>query len=142
MEINEKILNINEIIEYIKEQKNSGQKVVLCQGHFNTVHPGHIRFLEYAKKQGDCLIVAIQGYNHLEEKNKKNFFDEYDRARGVASLQKVDKVIIFNDISFLPLVILSFSGSPTIFPLSKSHFFWINGSFVNPCCESVHSIST
>ncbi|HBG48340.1 MAG TPA: ADP-heptose synthase [Cyanobacteria bacterium UBA9971] len=104
MEINEKILNINEIIEYIKEQKSSEQKVVLCQGHFNTVHPGHLRFLEYAKKQGDCLIVAIQGYNYLEEKNKKNFFDEYDRARGVASLQKVDKVIIFNDISFLDVI--------------------------------------
>ena len=78
--------------------------MVLCQGHFNTVHPGHLRFLEYAKKQGDCLIVAVQGYNHLEEINKKNFFDEYDRARGVASLQKVDKVIIFNEISFLDVI--------------------------------------
>lgn len=104
MEINEKILNINQIIEYIKEQKALGQKVVLCQGHFNTVHPGHLRFLEYAKKQGNCLIVAVQGYNRLEEKNQKNFFDEYDRARGVASLQKVDKAIIFNDISFLDVI--------------------------------------
>jgi len=104
MEINEKILNINEIIEYIKSQKALGLRVVLCQGHFNTIHPGHLRFLEYAQKQGDCLIVAIQGYNYLEEKNKKNFFDEYDRARGIASLQKVDKVIIFNDISFLDVI--------------------------------------
>lgn len=104
MEINEKILNINELTEYIKKQKDSGLKIILCQGHFNTIHPGHLRFLEYAKKQGDCLIVAVQGYNHLEEKNKKNFFDEYDRARSVASLQKVDRAIIFNDISFLDVI--------------------------------------
>ncbi len=104
MEINEKILNIKELKEYIKEQKASKQKIVLCQGHFNTIHPGHLRFLEYAKKQGDCLVVAIQGYNHLEKQNRKNFFDEYVRARSVASLQKVDKAVIFNDISFLDVI--------------------------------------
>jgi rfaE bifunctional protein kinase chain/domain len=104
METNEKILNINDISEYAQVQKNAGKRVCLCQGHFNTIHPGHLRFLEYAKKQGDCLIVAIQGYNYLEDNNKKNFFDESDRARGVAALQKVDKVIIFNEISFLDVV--------------------------------------
>lgn len=104
METTEKILDINSISNYIETLKKSGLKIVLCQGHFNTIHPGHIRFLEYADKQGDCLIIAIQGYNYLEEKNKKIFFNEQDRARGVAALQKVDKVIIFNDQSFLNVI--------------------------------------
>jgi len=104
VDINDKILDINKIKDYAQKQKSLDLKIVLCQGHFNTIHPGHLRFLEYAKNQGDLLIVAIQGYNHLEENNKKIFFDEFDRARSIASIQKVERVIIFNDISILDII--------------------------------------
>jgi len=104
MEINEKILNIEQISDFAGEQKRQGNKIVLCQGHFNTIHPGHLRFLENAKKQGDCLIVAVQGYNHLEKKNRKNFFNQEDRAKSVASLQKIDRVVIFDDILFSEII--------------------------------------
>ncbi|OGH96852.1 MAG: hypothetical protein A2104_08125 [Candidatus Melainabacteria bacterium GWF2_32_7] len=104
MDINQKIVNIDQLKEYVQEQKAQNQEIVLCQGHFNTIHPGHLRFLEFAKQQGDCLIVAVQGYNWLEDKNKGVFFDTEERARGVASLQKVDKVVIFNDFSILDVI--------------------------------------
>ena len=38
-------------------------KCVLVFGHFSTIHPGHIRYLKYAKKLRKRLIVALLGDN-------------------------------------------------------------------------------
>ncbi|MGB9070485.1 MAG: adenylyltransferase/cytidyltransferase family protein [Candidatus Acidiferrales bacterium] len=35
--------------------------VVCASGCFDLLHPGHIRFLEYAKSLGKILVVAIEG---------------------------------------------------------------------------------
>ena len=36
------------------------KKAVLVSGHFNVLHPGHLRLLRFAKECGDRLIVAVQ----------------------------------------------------------------------------------
>jgi len=35
-------------------------KTVFVSGHFNVLHPGHLRLLRFAKEYGDRLIVAVQ----------------------------------------------------------------------------------
>ncbi len=84
-----KILSLSEIKSKSENIQQSGKTVVLCYGHFNVIHPGHIRFLEFAKSQGDELIVAIRPeLNHKEN----SFFPQLDRAKGVANLSMVDSV--------------------------------------------------
>lgn len=99
MQVSGKIIEISNLEETIQQQRLLNKKIVFCQGHFNVIHPGHLRFLEFAKKQGDFLIVAVQGNNLISEKVKDIFFDEKERARGVASLEKIDNVIIYKDLS-------------------------------------------
>ena len=40
----------------LQEIENSYESSVLVYGHFTTIHPGHIRYLNYAKKLGNKLI--------------------------------------------------------------------------------------
>lgn len=94
------IYQINELKDYINSLDKENKKKVLCQGHFNVIHPGHLRFLEFAKKHGDILIVVVQGENKLEESVRKKFYTVDERAYGVASLVFVDKVYIFTEDSF------------------------------------------
>ena len=48
------------VLRGIREQlRASNLQVVQCHGCFDIVHPGHIRYLRFAKEQGDVLIVSI-----------------------------------------------------------------------------------
>ena len=105
MNINEKISSDVAVLKsWVEKYKKTGKKTVLCQGHFNVVHPGHLRFLEFAKNQGDFLIVALQGKEKLEQKNRDKFFSEEERARGVAFLEGVERVFVFNEIPFWEII--------------------------------------
>jgi len=37
----------------------SNRPMVLCYGSFDVIHPGHIRYLSYARNLGSCLVVAV-----------------------------------------------------------------------------------
>ena len=73
-----------------------GQQVVLCYGHFNIIHPGHIRYLEHAKSLGQQLIVAVQGDQMLTHSGNSHLFSAQERALGLAWLQIVDGVLILD----------------------------------------------
>ena len=36
------------------------RKTVFVSGHFNVLHPGHVRLLRFAKECGDHLTVAVE----------------------------------------------------------------------------------
>ncbi len=104
MKVSNKIItDIKDLKACVDETKREGKKIVLCQGHFNVIHPGHLRFIEFAHEQGDFLVVAVQGEKKLEDVVKNKFFSVSERANGIASLEYVDKVFIYNDASFAEL---------------------------------------
>ena len=85
------------IIQLEKVSQNAGDSVVLCHGHFNIIHPGHIRYLDYARQQGTKLVVSIQGDTSFINTERKHHFSEDERASGVASIQTVDQVILLGE---------------------------------------------
>jgi len=96
--IEKKIIKLEEVTE------ESGNSVVLCHGHFNIIHPGHIRYLDYAKQQGTKLVVSIQGYTSFLNSDRKHQFSEAERAAGVASIQTVDKVVLLGEENLKELI--------------------------------------
>ncbi|MFC1665007.1 PfkB family carbohydrate kinase [Pseudomonadota bacterium] len=84
---------------------SQGQRIVLCHGHFNVVHPGHLRFLHYAKSLGDVLVVGVLGDSKINDAEENaRYFKEEDRAIGLAALESIDHVIILNELSTENLV--------------------------------------
>ena len=77
---------------------------VLCYGHFNVIHAGHIRYLQYAKKLGEYLCVVIQTDNELLPEENEYLFSEYERALNLASIQIVDSVIIIGSDKLTDLI--------------------------------------
>jgi len=86
--IGKKIIKLEEV------SHKPGESLVLCHGHFNIIHPGHIRYLDYARQQGDKLVVSVQGDTSYLDSERKHLFSEAERAVGVASIQTVDQVVL------------------------------------------------
>ena len=82
----------------------SNNSVVLCYGHFNLIHPGHLRYLQHAKNLANKLIVVIRSDEGLDEDLFGQHFTEDERAESVANLQIVDGVIILNQLTLDKLI--------------------------------------
>ena len=66
---------------------------VLVSGHFNVLHPGHLRLLRFAKEYGGRLIVAVES-DRLA--GAAAHVPEHLRLEGVKSNSWVDEAFIFD----------------------------------------------
>ena len=41
--------------------RRAGRRVAFANGCFDVLHPGHVRYLQAAKQQGDILVVGMNG---------------------------------------------------------------------------------
>ena len=57
----------------IKELPKSLQNIVITYGHFDSIHPGHIRYLMHAKNLGGTLVVALRGDRLEKGRNRFQF---------------------------------------------------------------------
>jgi len=77
---------------------------VLATGVFNVLHPGHLLFLEEAKKLGDELDVIVSS-DAIASKLKEGFLlPQEQRAKMVGALKPVDKVFVGDDYDTLKLI--------------------------------------
>jgi len=54
-----KIVTPERLRGLLVEHRRDAQKIVLANGCFDTLHVGHIRYLEGARREGDILAVAV-----------------------------------------------------------------------------------
>ena len=78
-----------------------GRLVVFTNGCFDLVHPGHVRYLDHARKLGDVLIVALNSDRAVAELkgSGRPILNEAERSEVIAALGSVDYVTVFDDIS-------------------------------------------
>jgi rfaE bifunctional protein kinase chain/domain len=70
------------------------QKVVMCHGTFDLVHPGHVRHLAYAKSKADLLVASLTSDAHIAKANYRPFVPQELRAMNLAALEDVDYVVV------------------------------------------------
>ena len=79
-------------IIHLKETKGL-QDCILGYGHFNSIHPGHLRYLKHAKEINNKLVIAIQKDCNFTGKN----YSQIERAESIAQLGIADAVILLSD---------------------------------------------
>ena len=92
--MNTKVETLSELVSGF--QSSHRGNVALCYGHFNAIHPGHLRYFRKAKDSADKLLIALEGDKQLSELERGINFSESDRAQAVAALDIVDGVVIMD----------------------------------------------
>ena len=93
---------------------NNEQKTVLVSGHFNVIHPGHLRLLRFAKECGTRLVVVVES-DRLA--GNAAHVPENLRLEGVASNSYVDEAFIIDS----PVVDIIKELRPDVVVKGKEH---------------------
>jgi len=95
----EKIVSRENLRALLAAAKKNGQRIVLANGVFDTLHVGHTRYLSGAKAEGDLLVVAVNSDSSVRPLKgpARPVLDEHARALLVAALREVDYVVIFSE---------------------------------------------
>ena len=88
-----------ELKAIIQQSKTRGEKIVMTNGCFDILHPGHVSYLENARKLGDRLIVAVNTDESVKRlKGESRPINDLEARMAVlAGLASVDWVVPFGE---------------------------------------------
>jgi rfaE bifunctional protein nucleotidyltransferase chain/domain len=86
-------------VAWREELGRRGKRVVFTNGVFDILHPGHVRYLAEARRQGDALIVAVNSDRSVRANKgpERPVNSEADRAEVITALAVVDAAVIFDE---------------------------------------------
>ncbi|NLO91201.1 MAG: adenylyltransferase/cytidyltransferase family protein, partial [Elusimicrobia bacterium] len=91
---NSKIRTIAGLAKITAQLRKKGKRVVLCHGVYDLLHPGHIKHLEAAKKEGDVLLVTLTPDEYVGKGPGRPVFNQFLRCEAIAALAVVDYVAV------------------------------------------------
>jgi len=92
-----KIVGLDRLKDVVLDARRQGRRSVHCHGCFDIVHPGHIPYLEFARQQGDLLVVSLTGDSDVDKGAQRPYIPQELRAENLAALMCVDFVYINPD---------------------------------------------
>jgi rfaE bifunctional protein nucleotidyltransferase chain/domain len=96
-----KIVTRENLRAKLAEHKQRAQRIVFANGCFDTLHVGHVRYLEGARREGDILVVGVNSDASVcaLKGPGRPILDENARAQLVAAMRSVDYVVLFSEPS-------------------------------------------
>ncbi|HHE3586783.1 TPA: bifunctional D-glycero-beta-D-manno-heptose-7-phosphate kinase/D-glycero-beta-D-manno-heptose 1-phosphate adenylyltransferase HldE [Pasteurella multocida] len=93
------IMNEAELKRVVAQAKARGEKIVMTNGCFDILHPGHVSYLENARKLGDRLIVAVNSDDSVKrlKGETRPINDLQSRMAVLAGLSSVDWLVAFHE---------------------------------------------
>lgn len=86
-------------VAFARAVQRDGKRVVFTNGVFDLLHPGHVRYLQAARAEGDALIVAVNSDRSVRANKgpERPVLPEQERAEILAALAAVDLVFVFDE---------------------------------------------
>lgn len=87
---------------FIKERQTlqaAGKTLVFTNGCFDILHSGHVSYLEFARCQGDALVVGLNADASVKRAKgpERPIHDQDERALVLGALECVDYIIVFEE---------------------------------------------
>jgi rfaE bifunctional protein nucleotidyltransferase chain/domain len=94
------------LVEERRKWREEGRRVVLTNGCFDLLHPGHLTLLEAARANGDVLVVAINSDRSVRriKGEGRPLVPEAERAETLLALEAVDRVVVYDEPTPLEVV--------------------------------------
>ena len=93
------MLDADGLAAFVRDARAAGKRIVFTNGVFDILHPGHLRYLQAARRHGDVLIVGLNSDASVR-RNKgpgRPINPEAERAEVLEALACVDAVSVFDE---------------------------------------------
>jgi len=87
------------LLEHIEVSRAHQERIVMTNGCFDILHPGHVRYLQQARQLGHRLVVALNDDASVSrlKGDGRPLNSLSDRAQVIAALDCVDWVVAFSE---------------------------------------------
>ena len=101
-----KLRTLDSLVPELQHHRATGKKIVFTNGCFDLIHLGHIKYFQFAKTQGDLLIVGVNTDTSIRrlKGEKRPIIHEDDRMQVLEELESIDYLIKFDDDTPLRLI--------------------------------------
>jgi D-beta-D-heptose 7-phosphate kinase/D-beta-D-heptose 1-phosphate adenosyltransferase len=92
-------VSIEQVESLVAGWRREGRSVVFTNGVFDILHPGHLRYLQAARAQGDHLVVGVNSDRSVRANKgpSRPINPESERAEMLAALACVEAVVVFDE---------------------------------------------
>ena len=99
MTLPKKVLTLEKAVALVEHLRHDGRAVVFTNGVFDILHPGHVRYLQGARREGDALIVGVNSDRSVKsiKGSLRPITPEGERAEVLAALECVTAVVVFDE---------------------------------------------
>lgn len=93
------VVSASDMMGVVAEARGKGQRVVMTNGCFDLLHPGHIAYLEQAATLGDLLVVAVNDDDSVRrlKGDARPVNTVVDRMAVLVGLASVDYALPFSE---------------------------------------------
>lgn len=92
------ILTVDELLKIATDPPEikywQGEEVVICDGVFDLLHPGHVDHLLEAAREGSFLIVMVAKDSYVNKGPDQPYFSQQERAFMIDCIKDVDIVTL------------------------------------------------
>jgi D-beta-D-heptose 7-phosphate kinase/D-beta-D-heptose 1-phosphate adenosyltransferase len=94
-----KIKTLPELLKEIEEARRKRRVIVFTNGCFDVLHIGHIKYLQYARAQGDLLVVGVNTDASVTRLKgpQRPILKQHDRGQILAAIEWVDYIVFFDE---------------------------------------------
>lgn len=89
---------MKELLPELQRHRAAGKKIVFTNGCFDLIHLGHVKYFQFAKRQGDLLVVAVNTDSSIRrlKGEKRPIIGEADRIGVLEELESIDYLVRFD----------------------------------------------
>jgi len=97
---------LDALLPELTRHRASGKRLVFTNGCFDLIHLGHIKYFQFAKQQGDLLIVGVNTDKSIQRLKgpKRPIINETDRLSVLEELESIDYLVPFDDDTPINLI--------------------------------------
>jgi D-beta-D-heptose 7-phosphate kinase/D-beta-D-heptose 1-phosphate adenosyltransferase len=98
--------NLEDLLVELSAHRASGKRIVFTNGCFDLIHLGHIKYFQFARKQGDLLVVGVNTDGSIQRLKGKQrpIINESDRLGVLEELESIDYLVCFDEDTPLKLI--------------------------------------